>query len=213
MNAPMALKQSAMKQPAMKQDSNDTVGNPSGWLMNARAVPSPNFNVRPSDSDVSLLVIHNISLPPGEFSGACVEEFFCNRLDCTAHPYFAEIADLKVSSHLFIRRNGELVQFVSLFDRAWHAGRSVFEGQIECNDYSIGIELEGTDEQQYTQAQYARLIEVSRQVLALFPTITADRIVGHNHIAPGRKTDPGPAFDWQFYLSHLTILDHAGGAS
>jgi AmpD protein len=180
-----------------------------GWLKNARAVPSPNFNARPAAAEISLLVIHNISLPPGEFSDNAVEQFFCNRLDCSTHPYFAQIADLKVSSHLFIRRDGELVQFVSLFDRAWHAGRSVFEGQVECNDFGIGIELEGTDDLRYTRAQYDRLIEVSRQLLVLFPAITADRIVGHSHIAPERKTDPGPAFDWQFYLSRLTVLDHA----
>lgn len=182
---------------------------PGGWLKNARAVPSPNFNARPPGADISLLVIHNISLPPGQFAGNDVEQFFCNRLDCSAHPYFAQIADLKVSSHLFIRRDGEVVQFVSLFERAWHAGRSDFEGQVECNDYSIGVELEGADDLQYSEAQYARLIELSRQLMVLFPAITADRIVGHNHIAPGRKTDPGPAFDWQFYLSHLAILDHA----
>ena len=180
-----------------------------GWLKNARAVPSPNFNSRPPSAEISLLVIHNISLPPGQFTGTEVEDFFCNRLDCSTHPYFAQIADLKVSSHLFIRRDGQLVQFVSLFDRAWHAGRSVFEGQVECNDFGIGVELEGTDDLEYTPAQYNCLIQVSRQLLALFPAITADRIVGHNHIAPGRKTDPGPAFDWQFYLSHLTVLDPA----
>lgn len=179
-----------------------------GWLKCARPVPSPNFNARPQGTEISLLVIHNISLPPGQFSGPEVEAFFCNRLDCTTHPYFAQIADLKVSSHLFIRRDGEVVQFVSLFDRAWHAGRSEFEGQVECNDYSIGIELEGTDDLQYTRAQYDSLIELSRQLLILFPAITADRIVGHSHVAPGRKTDPGPAFDWQFYLSHLAVLDH-----
>lgn len=193
----------------MTANCNDQVRAESdGWLSNARRVLSPNFNARPRASEISLLVIHNISLPPGQFSGNQIEEFFCNRLDCSTHPYFAKIADLQVSSHLLVRRDGELVQFVSLLDRAWHAGRSCFEGQVECNDYGIGIELEGTDDLPYTPLQYERLIDVSRRLLELFPAITADRIVGHNHIAPGRKTDPGPAFDWQFYLSHLTVLDH-----
>lgn len=194
----------------MNRSCTDDPGSESpGWLKNARVVRSPNFNMRPATAEISLLVIHNISLPPGQFSGTEVEEFFCNRLDCSKHPYFAGIADLRVSSHLFIRRDGELVQFVSLLDRAWHAGRSVFEGQVECNDFGIGIEMEGTDDQAFTEAQYDCLIDVSRQLLGLFPAITADRIVGHSHIAPGRKTDPGPAFDWHYYLGRLALPNSA----
>ncbi|MAL98934.1 MAG: 1,6-anhydro-N-acetylmuramyl-L-alanine amidase AmpD [Alteromonadaceae bacterium] len=184
----------------------DTEARPRGWLTQARAVPSPNFNSRPAGTDISLLVIHNISLPPGEFAGEAVEQFFCNRLDCSAHPYYQQLIGMKVSSHLYIRRDGELVQFVSLLDRAWHAGRSSFEGVEECNDYGIGIELEGTDDSPYTAAQYACLASVTRQIMVLFPLITAGRIVGHSHVAPGRKTDPGPAFEWQNYLKELAVL-------
>lgn len=175
----------------------------SGRLSGARWCPSPNFGTRPLDCGISLLVIHNISLPPGQYTGPAIEQFFCNQLDPQAHPYFESIAAMRVSSHLLIRRDGECVQFVNLRDRAWHAGRSSFEGRSECNDYSIGIELEGTDDEPYTGAQYQALARVSHQIMAAWPAITGARVTGHSDIAPGRKTDPGPAFDWQGYRQRL----------
>jgi len=147
--------------------------------------------------------VHNISLPPGDFSGDSIEQFFCNQLDASAHPYFREIADLKVSSHLLIRRDGSTLQFVNLWDRAWHAGRSSFQGEDECNDFSIGIELEGTDDTPYTDEQYDCLTELTMRIMAAWPDITQERITGHSDIAPGRKTDPGPAFDWQRFRARL----------
>jgi len=176
-----------------------------GWLNIAHRVPSPNFNLRPENAPISLLVIHNISLPPGKFGGGFVQDFFKNQLDENAHPYFKTIAGLQVSAHLFIEREGETTQFVSFDDRAWHAGASCFEGVPNCNDYAIGIELEGTDDQAYTDAQYAVLAKVTRQLLRTYPTLTLERIAGHEHIAPGRKTDPGPNFDWPRYFSLLRV--------
>lgn len=178
-----------------------------GRLPGARWCPSPNFGPRPDGAAISLLVVHNISLPPGQFGGNAIERFFCNQLDPDEHPYFETIADLKVSAHALIRRDGELVQFVSLLERAWHAGRSSFQGQQECNDFSIGIELEGTDELPYTAAQYQRLAMVARQVMTAWPAIAAERIAGHCDVAPGRKTDPGPAFDWQRFMADLSAMD------
>ncbi|ANG61969.1 N-acetyl-anhydromuranmyl-L-alanine amidase [Marinobacterium aestuarii] len=176
---------------------------PAGLLSNARFVASPNHNARPEGSEVSLLVIHNISLPPGQFGTGAVEQFFCNRLDWQAHPYFQSIEGMEVSAHLLIERSGALIQFVPLHQRAWHAGRSCFEERENCNDFSIGIELEGTDDQPYSDAQYASLVEVTRQLQQRFPGITDARIVGHSDIAPGRKTDPGPAFDWARFRAQL----------
>lgn len=178
-----------------------------GRLPGARWCPSPNFGPRPDGAAISLLVVHNISLPPGQFGGNAIEQFFCNQLDPGEHPYFETIADLKVSAHALIRRDGELVQFVSLLERAWHAGRSSFQGQQECNDFSIGIELEGTDELPYTAAQYQRLAMVARQIMTAWPAIATERIAGHCDVAPGRKTDPGPAFDWQRFLADLSATD------
>lgn len=175
-----------------------------GWLRGVRSVLSPNFNQRPIGIDVTLLVIHNISLPPGEFGTGCVEAFFCNRLNPADHPYFVSIAELRVSAHFFINRTGDITQFVSVFDRAWHAGASTFGGVENCNDYSLGIELEGCDDLPYTDAQYWALLNLTRRLQRIFPLIEAQRIVGHEHIAPGRKTDPGPAFDWPRYLNALT---------
>jgi AmpD protein len=169
----------------------------------ARWCPSPNFGPRPDGTAISLLVVHNISLPPGRFGGPEIEDFFCNRLDHSAHPYFQTIEGVQVSAHLLIRRDGALVQFVSLLDRAWHAGRSCFEGQEECNDFSIGIELEGTDEIPYTPEQYFKLAEVADLIMAAWPAINTSRITGHCDIAPGRKSDPGPAFDWQYFRAAL----------
>ena len=170
-----------------------------GWLQGVRHCPSPNFNQRPVGVAISLLVIHNISLPPGQFGTGCVEAFFSNQLDPAQHPYFTTIADLKVSSHLLIERAGSVVQFVAFNERAWHAGASSFNGVVDCNDYSIGIELEGADDIAYTDAQYLALAEITRCLQDAYPAITRERITGHEHIAPGRKTDPGPAFDWARY--------------
>jgi AmpD protein len=167
----------------------------SGWVAGVRHCPSANCNERPQ-ADVSLLVIHNISLPPGQFATGKVQEFFTRGLRAAEHPYFAAIADMRVSAHFFIERDGAISQFVSCLQRAWHAGVSCFAGRENCNDFSLGIELEGTDELPFTDAQYQALIALSRQLLDTFPALTLERICGHSDIAPGRKTDPGPAFDW-----------------
>ncbi len=174
-----------------------------GWFDQCRSVPSPNFNQRPDPADISLLVIHSISLPPRQFGSSHIEQFFCNRLDRAEHPYFASICDMEVSSHLLIDRQGQLVQFVSLLERAWHAGQSCFERRKNCNDFSIGIELEGSDDDPFTDAQYQQLSAVTRRIMLAFPAITPARIVGHSDIAPGRKTDPGPHFDWQRFRDSL----------
>lgn len=175
-----------------------------GWITQARAVPSPNFGPRPCRDGIDMLVIHNISLPPGQYEGNYIEQFFCNCLDWQEHEYFSHIEGMQVSAHLLIRRSGELVQFVSLANRAWHAGRSCFEGREECNDFSIGIELEGTDEDPYTESQYEVLLDVTQTLLREFPMMTPGTIVGHCDISPERKTDPGPSFDWQRYRDAIT---------
>lgn len=175
----------------------------SHWLDIARRVESPNCSDRMDETDISLLVIHGISLPPGEFGGPHVDELFCNRLDPEAHAYFAEICGLRVSAHLLIRRDGSVVQYVPFNMKAWHAGQSAFMGRTGCNEFSIGIELEGTDETPYTNAQYERLATIVPMLMAAYPGITADRIAGHSDIAPGRKTDPGPCFDWDRLRSML----------
>lgn len=174
-----------------------------GWLPRARHCRSPNCNPRPPGTQVSLLVIHNISLPPGVFGGGHIDNFFCNRLDDQAHPYFAHLRGVEVSAHFLIRRSGELVQYVSVDERAWHAGTSIFCGQENCNDFSIGVELEGTDVRPFTKKQYRRLIALSALLMRIFPGITLARIVGHSDIAPGRKTDPGPAFNWMQFRTAL----------
>jgi len=156
-------------------------------------IASPNRNARPPGTEVTLLVVHGISLPPGEFGGDAIERLFTNRLDPTAHPYFAAIVGLRVSAHFLVRRDGALVQFVACAERAWHAGASAWRGRERCNDYSIGVELEGADEVPYADAQYATLARLVRALRRRYPI--AD-IVGHSDVAPGRKTDPGPAFDW-----------------
>ena len=172
------------------------------WLHQARRVPSPNFNDRP-DQALDLLVIHNISLPPKQFGGAYVEQFFTNCLDHDLHPFFEEIRNVKVSAHLFIRRDGEVVQFVPLNKRAWHGGLSCFQGRENCNDFSIGIELEGYDDCPYSSEQYQSLVDVTVEITRLYPDIGSEHIVGHSDIAPGRKTDPGSAFDWSRYRQAL----------
>ena len=167
------------------------------WFEDARRVPSPNRDARPPGCGIDLIVVHGISLPPGEFGGPYIERLFCNRLDPRAHDYFRTIAGLRVSAHLLVRRDGSLVQFVALSDRAWHAGESRFGDRARCNDFSIGIELEGADHTPYEAVQYERLGDVCRTLMDRWPAITADRIVGHSDVAPHRKTDPGPAFDWR----------------
>ena len=169
-------------------------------LAGARFVASPNHDARPDPSDISLLVIHAISLPPAQFGGPHIERLFTNTLDPAAHPYFATIRDLKVSAHCVIDRQGAVTQYVPFDRRAWHAGESTFDGRARCNDFSIGIELEGTDEHEFTVPQYVQLSRVTCALLQAYPKITRERIAGHSDIAPGRKTDPGPRFDWNSYL-------------
>ncbi|QRM18855.1 1,6-anhydro-N-acetylmuramyl-L-alanine amidase AmpD [Dechloromonas sp. TW-R-39-2] len=166
---------------------------PGGWLSGVRHVYSPNFGERPDSGDVSLIVVHNISLPPDHFGGPWVEQFFTNQLDPQAHPYFAQIAPLQVSAHFFVRRDGTVIQFVGCDQRAWHAGRSTWSGRENCNDFSVGIELEGSDFQAYPAEQYAALGALIEALRQRYP-IT--EIAGHCHVAPERKTDPGPFFDW-----------------
>jgi len=173
-----------------------------GRVAGARFVPSPNCDARPAGRAIDLLVIHHISLPPGEFGGPGIVELFTNRLDPAAHPYYATVAGMKVSVHFLIRRDGELSQFVPCGARAWHAGESSWKGRAQCNDFSIGIELEGTAEAPFTAAQYRQLARLTRALKARYPIRD---IVGHSDIAPGRKSDPGPHFDWARYRDLLKI--------
>jgi N-acetyl-anhydromuramoyl-L-alanine amidase len=174
---------------------------PSGWVKGATRKRSPNFNRRPKGMPVELLVIHNISMPPGQFGGADVVKLFTNRLDWDADPFYQTIRGLKVSAHFFIRRDGEVLQFVPCSLRAWHAGLSSWRGRAQCNDFSIGIELEGTDDLAYTDAQYATLAALTVCLKQAYPI--AD-ITGHSDIAPSRKTDPGPSFDWPRYRQEIS---------
>ena len=173
-----------------------TVDANTGLLEPARQCPSPNRDARPPGRAPRLVVLHGISLPPGHFGGPEIEQLFTNTLDWDAHPYFDEIRGLEVSAHVLIRRDGEVVQFVPFSERAWHAGESCFRRQSRCNDYSIGIELEGEDEMPYEDQQYEALASVLAALLQAYPSISAREIAAHSDIAPGRKTDPGPAFDW-----------------
>ncbi|MCR9907640.1 1,6-anhydro-N-acetylmuramyl-L-alanine amidase AmpD [Vibrio campbellii] len=174
-----------------------------GWLTKAKHVPSPFFDDRSDKEDISLLVVHNISLPPGQFGGPHIEEFFKGTLDPNAHPFFEVIHKMSVSAHCLIKRNGEIVQFVSFLDRAWHAGQSSFAGRERCNDYSIGVELEGTEFVAYTEEQYQSLTALTHAVMQTYPKITLPRITGHQYIAPLRKADPGLSFDWVKYRQQL----------
>jgi len=176
-----------------------------GRLREARQSPSPNFDARPAGMRPELIVVHGISLPPGRFGGPWIDRLFRNDLPPDAHPYFEQIAGLRVSAHVLIRRRGGLVQYVSFNDRAWHAGRSSYQGRPACNDFSIGIELEGSDDRPYAPAQYARLAAVIGSLCRVYPTLDARRVVGHSDIAPGRKTDPGPVFDWPLLRSMLGV--------
>jgi len=174
-----------------------------GWLSAARCVASPNCEPRPGQCTPELLVIHNISLPPGVYGGGCIERLFTNCLDFDEHPFFDEIRGLRVSAHLLIELTGALKQFVSFDERAWHAGESIYQGRQNCNDFSIGIELEGTDDDPYSNLQYFQLAAVTRALLAHYPGLSTGHIVGHSDIAPGRKTDPGLSFDWTRYRDSL----------
>lgn len=182
----------------------------SGMVERARFVPSPNCDARPSGARPEVLVIHAISLPPGQFGGPGIEQLFCNTLDASEHPYYAQVEGLRVSSHLFVRRSGDLVQFVPLHLRAWHAGQSQCEGRPRVNDFSIGIELEGSDDTRFEDAQYAALAEVTCAVVGAYPVITPARVYGHSDISPGRKTDPGPYFDWARFRSSVNDRLAAG---
>lgn len=179
-----------------------------GKLKEVKWVESPNCDMRPPGMVAELIVIHNISLPPGEYGGGWIEDLFTNRLDPTAHPYFAEIHQLRVSAHLLIHRCGAITQFVPFHKRAWHAGQSSYQGRQACNDFSIGIELEGADEIPYEPVQYRKLVQVVQALLNAYPTLSREAIVGHQHIAPERKTDPGPAFDWSLFRSMLNQRDY-----
>jgi len=174
-----------------------------GLLQNAEYIPSPNCDVRPTDSPARLLIIHNISLPPNEFGGPYITQLFTNTLEQDKHPFFEEIAHLRVSSHLLIRRDGQIIQYVPFHKRAWHAGISSYHGQTACNDFSMGIELEGADEINYETIQYERLGEITKALLSNYPQMSTERITGHCDVAPDRKTDPGPAFDWEKYRQLL----------
>lgn len=175
-----------------------------GLLATARYVESPHCDDRPENTVIDMIVVHGISLPPGQFGDHFIERFFQGKLDFSAHPSFETIKALKVSSHLLIKRTGELIQFVPFMQRAWHAGESFFQGRSRCNDFSIGIELEGTDTLPYELIQYKTLAEVIYALQLMYPAITRERIVGHSDIAPGRKTDPGGSFDWHYLDCLLT---------
>lgn len=174
-----------------------------GCLINQKQVPSPHFSPRPKENDISLLVIHYISLPPEEFGGDFIDRFFQGTLDPTIHPYFEEIKDLRVSAHCLINRQGEVTQYVNFNNMAWHAGISCFDGRDKCNEYSIGIELEGSNNQPFTKAQYQSLTQLTQAIQKHYPKIINERITGHCHIAPERKIDPGQYFDWKYYYSLL----------
>ena len=174
--------------------------NVSGYLDKAHQINSPNFDERPSESEINLLVIHNISLPPNEYGGNGVIELFTNQINPDAHPYYQNLVGVKVSTHFFIRRDGNIIQFVSCLKRAWHAGVSSWQNKTHCNDFSIGIELEGCDTEPFAREQYEKLTQLTRVIQSVYPVT---EIAGHSDIAPGRKTDPGPYFDWVSYRASL----------
>lgn len=174
-----------------------------GWLIDVERIPSPNYRARPPGIVIDMLVVHSISLPPGAFGGTGIVDCFLNQLDPNAHPYYKKIAALRVSAHISIDRLGKITQYVDFQNCAWHAGVSVWQGRTHCNDYSIGVELEGADGVPYTQAQYDRLVALCVLLMRQYPGITMDRVVRHSDIAPGRKTDPGPAFRWEDFRDRL----------
>ncbi len=169
-----------------------------GWVSGVRRIVSPNRDARPHGTAIELLVIHNISLPPDEFGGAAITQLFCNTLNADAHPYYAQLKSVKVSAHFLIRRSGEIIQYVACSQRAWHAGVSIWRERTACNNFSIGVELEGCDTIPFADLQYAALAKLTRRLKRAYPIRD---VVGHSDIAPGRKTDPGPCFDWQRYLA------------
>jgi AmpD protein len=168
----------------------------SGLMRGVRHLASPNYDSRPAGIEADLIVVHGISLPPGEFGGPWIDRLFTNSLPVEMHPYFAEVGSLRVSSHVVVARDGAVTQYVAFPERAWHAGKSFYQGREACNDFSVGVELEGSDTVPYEAAQYAALAEVVAALCAAYPRMSPDRLIGHSDIAPGRKTDPGPAFDW-----------------
>ena len=192
--------------PSERSDGKGRVGlDPrSGWCTGVRRIASPNFDARPDPNEFDLIVIHAISLPPGEFGGGYIDRLFLNDLDAAGDPYFATINETRVSAHFLIDRLGAATQYVSVRDRAWHAGRSEFRGRRECNDYSIGIELEGCDELPFADLQYAALASLSAELIRGYPSLDSERVIGHCDIAPQRKTDPGPCFDWPAYRALLS---------
>jgi len=188
-----------VQEPALRYDP------ASGRISGLEFIASPNRDARPDPEDISLLVVHGISLPPGEYGGEAITGLFTNTLDPGAHPCFAGIAGLRVSAHLLVRRDGTIIQYVPLTQRAWHAGESEYQGRCRCNDFAIGIELEGRDDEPYEPVQYRHLARLARLCMRQWPAITCERIVGHADIAPGRKTDPGPAFDWRLFHRLLEL--------
>lgn len=183
----------------MKVDTN------TGVIEGSRQNPSPNHDNRPDDLQPSLIIIHNISLPPGEFGGNGIDELFTNNLNPEEHAFYAEICHLEVASHLLIRRDGEVVQYVPFHKRAFHAGASCYRGRERCNDFSIGIELEGSDYVPFATVQYEQLISIIKALCAAYPELSYNNITGHQHVAPGRKTDPGPFFDWKILSDKLLV--------
>jgi AmpD protein len=184
----------------------------SGWFRGVNALVSPNFDSRPANCPIDLVVIHAISLPPGQFGGHCIDRFFQNQLDVSGHHFFRSIAEVRVSAHLLVERDGHAKQFVSTVERAWHCGESNFCGRRACNDFSVGIELEGCDEQNFTSPQYETLAKLVSELVVSFPAITEQRIVGHSDIAPARKTDPGPYFEWTRMHDRIRELSRLRGA-
>jgi AmpD protein len=180
------------------EDRNLQVDLESGLMRGVRQIASPNCDSRPFGVEAELIVVHGISLPPGEFDGPWIDRLFTNALPPELHPYFEEVASLRVSSHLCIRRDGAATQYVKFTDRAWHAGQSIYNGRAACNDFSIGVELEGTDTLAYEELQYEALADAVAALCAAYPRLAPERLVGHSDISPGRKTDPGPAFDWPY---------------
>lgn len=186
----------------MNVDNPVFINKATGLIRGVEYLKSPNQDQRPDLNDINMLVLHSISLPPGQFSGESISELFLNKLDLNSHPYFNLLEGLTVSAHLLIRRDGSIIQYVPFYKRAWHAGKSIFQGREKCNDFSIGIELEGTDDSTFEPIQYENLAYAIKAIMQAYPKITRDRIVGHSDVAPGRKTDPGPKFDWN-YLDQL----------
>ena len=172
-------------------------------LKSAKQIQSPNYSERLNEDDINLIVIHSISLPPGKYNNSYIEDFFCNKLSVNENKYFESISDLKVSSHILIKRDGKIIQFVPFNKKAWHAGESVFKGRLNCNEFSIGIELEGCEEDDFTQNQYRNLVNICLTVFKYYPEITRQNVVGHSEIAPGRKTDPGKNFNWEYLRENL----------